>query len=201
MLRLVLRRSHSSYHKSIELRVGLVKTCAAPVDLPSHLIVSQVQISDAKEATMQIVSGLREFYSAELMVNRKVLVLCNLKPSKFRGVKSDGMLLCASKQFDDKTVSVEVLRPSDTAKVGKLVVLRAHDDQYSSEDVDLCTDHDQKYLTIQSLKKTTNLFTQAMLRTLIDSNGHVWHDGKWRWETVDGKPVTVDPVMASGTIS
>ncbi|WP_029166016.1 methionine--tRNA ligase [Aminiphilus circumscriptus] len=42
-----------------------------------------------------IVSGIREFYAPEELVGRKIIVLCNLKPAKLRGVVSNGMLLAA----------------------------------------------------------------------------------------------------------
>lgn len=41
---------------------------------------------------MQIVSGLVKFVPLEEMENRKVVVLCNLKPAKMRGILSSGMV-------------------------------------------------------------------------------------------------------------
>ena len=43
----------------------------------------------------QIVSGIKQHYTAEEMVGKKVMVLVNLKPAKLAGVLSEGMLLCA----------------------------------------------------------------------------------------------------------
>jgi tRNA-binding EMAP/Myf-like protein len=43
-----------------------------------------------------IVSGLVNYVPIEEMQNRMVVVLCNLKPAKMRGVESNGMVLCAS---------------------------------------------------------------------------------------------------------
>ena len=43
-----------------------------------------------------IVSGLVEFCSIEQLLNRNVIVLCNLKPRPLKGILSAGMLLCAS---------------------------------------------------------------------------------------------------------
>ena len=43
----------------------------------------------------QIVSGIKQYYTAEEMVGKKVMVLTNLKPAKLAGVVSEGMLLCA----------------------------------------------------------------------------------------------------------
>ncbi len=59
----------------------------------------------------QIVAGLKAYYTKEEMLNRKVLCLCNLKPAKLRGQKSEGMLLAA----DDEDVGGEtvlLLKPS-----------------------------------------------------------------------------------------
>ena len=43
----------------------------------------------------QIVSGIKQHYTPEQMVGKKVMVLVNLKPAKLAGVLSEGMLLCA----------------------------------------------------------------------------------------------------------
>ena len=41
---------------------------------------------------MQIVSGLVKFVPLDKMENRRVVVLCNLKPAKMRGILSSGMV-------------------------------------------------------------------------------------------------------------
>jgi len=59
----------------------------------------------------QLVAGLKAFYKKEEMIGKKILVLCNLKPAKLRGVMSQGMLLAA----DDEALggnTVALLRPS-----------------------------------------------------------------------------------------
>ena len=56
------------------------------------LLCSQVKIGSQVK---QIVSGIKQHYSAEEMVGKKVMVLVNLKPAKLAGVVSEGMLLCA----------------------------------------------------------------------------------------------------------
>jgi tRNA-binding EMAP/Myf-like protein len=43
-----------------------------------------------------IVSGLVNFVPQSEMLNRMVIVLCNLKPAKMKGIESAGMVLCAS---------------------------------------------------------------------------------------------------------
>ena len=46
------------------------------------------------------------------------MVLCNLKPRNMRGIKSNGMLLCASNDAHD---IVELLMPPGDAKCGERV--------------------------------------------------------------------------------
>ena len=41
---------------------------------------------------LQIVSGLVKFVPLDKMENRRVVVLCNLKPAKMRGILSSGMV-------------------------------------------------------------------------------------------------------------
>ena len=50
-----------------------------------------------------LVSGLANFVPIEEMKDRMVVVLCNLKPAKLKGVESKGMVLCASRD-DPKEV-------------------------------------------------------------------------------------------------
>lgn len=52
--------------------------------------------SGETEGPRTIVSGLVQFCTLEQLLNRNVVVLCNLKPRALKGVLSAGMLLCAS---------------------------------------------------------------------------------------------------------
>lgn len=55
------------------------------------------EIDCGEEQPRQIASGLRQFYpDVSALVNRKVLVLANLKARKLAGFPSNGMVLCAS---------------------------------------------------------------------------------------------------------
>ena len=75
----------------MELRVGIIKECKA-VEKSKKLLCSQVDIGDR---TLQIVSGIRKYYSPEEMVGKRVMAIVNLAPAKLAGVESQGMLLCA----------------------------------------------------------------------------------------------------------
>lgn len=74
--------------------VGEVIKCEE-VPKSKKLLCSQVKVGSQVK---QIVSGIKQYYSAEEMVGKKVMVLLNLKPAKLAGVLSEGMLLCAEDQ-------------------------------------------------------------------------------------------------------
>ena len=57
------------------------------------LYVEQVDVGNG--VTKQIVSGLVDYYSAEDMLGKHIIVINNLKPAKLRGEKSEGMVLAA----------------------------------------------------------------------------------------------------------
>jgi methionyl-tRNA synthetase len=65
----------------------------------------------------EIVAGLRAFYTQEEMLNRRVLLVSNLKPAKLRGIMSQGMLMAA----DDEDIggsTVALLKPSKDVPLG-----------------------------------------------------------------------------------
>lgn len=75
----------------MQFQVGEIIACEE-VKKSKKLLCSQVKVGSEVK---QIVSGIKQHYSAEEMVGKKVMVLVNLKPAKLAGVLSEGMLLCA----------------------------------------------------------------------------------------------------------
>ena len=75
----------------MQFQVGEIIACEE-VPKSKKLLCSQVRIGSQVK---QIVSGIKQYYCAEEMVGKKVMVLVNLKPAKLAGVLSEGMLLCA----------------------------------------------------------------------------------------------------------
>jgi len=62
----------------------------------SHLYVLKVDIGEDKPRA--ICAGLTKFFKPEYLLNRKVLVLTNLKKANLSGVDSEGMVLTAEKR-------------------------------------------------------------------------------------------------------
>lgn len=75
----------------LQFQVGEIIACEE-VKKSKKLLCSQVKIGSSVK---QIVSGIKQHYSAEEMVGKKVMVLVNLKPATLAGIVSEGMLLCA----------------------------------------------------------------------------------------------------------
>ncbi len=75
----------------LQFAVGEIIKCEE-VPKSKKLLCSQVKIGNT---VRQIVSGIKQHYTAEEMVGKKVMVLVNLKPATLAGVVSEGMLLCA----------------------------------------------------------------------------------------------------------
>lgn len=94
--------SYEDFDK-LQFRVGKIISCEE-VKKSKKLLCSQVQIGSQVK---QIVSGIKQHYSAEEMVGKKVMVLVNLKPATLAGVVSEGMLLCA----EDEEGNLALLTP------------------------------------------------------------------------------------------
>ena len=58
------------------------------------LYLEKIDVGEAEPRT--VVSGLVAFVSLEEMQDRSVLLLCNMKPQKMRGIESQAMVLCAT---------------------------------------------------------------------------------------------------------
>ncbi len=77
----------------LRLRAGRILSCERHPEADKLLVV---KVDVGEPEPRQIVAGLAEFFEPEAMVGRTVVVVCNLKPVKLRGVWSNGMLLAAS---------------------------------------------------------------------------------------------------------
>lgn len=96
--------------------MGKILSVEAHPDADS-LFVEQIDVGEA-EGPRTIVSGLRKYLSLEDLEGRRVVILANLKPRNMRGIKSNGMLLCAS---NEEHTIVEPLFPPEGAAVGERV--------------------------------------------------------------------------------
>ncbi|XP_046419265.1 aminoacyl tRNA synthase complex-interacting multifunctional protein 1 [Neodiprion fabricii] len=97
----------------LDFRIGRIVNAKKHPDADT-LYVEEVDVGEEKNRT--VVSGLVKYVPLEELNNKMVVLLCNLKPSKMRGVTSEAMVMCAS--TSDK---VEILVPPLGAVPGDLV--------------------------------------------------------------------------------
>ena len=83
----------------VEMRVGTVIACE-PVK-KSRLLHETIKVGGK---TLSVLSGIANYYTAEEMVGKKVIVVCNLPPREMKGLVSEGMIVCA--QAPDGTLSI-----------------------------------------------------------------------------------------------
>lgn len=119
----------------IDLRVGHILKAIKHPEADS-LFVSTIAMGDPKgtpdtdehegQVVRTVCSGLNGLVPLEEMQGRKVVVVCNLKPVKMRGIKSSAMVLAASPRLkegeaDDHKGPVELINPPEGAQAGERV--------------------------------------------------------------------------------
>ena len=90
--------------KKLQMKVGQIIE-VEKVPNTEKLYRLQVDIGNKK---IQIVTSLVPYYTEEELQDHKIIVLVNLKPMKFRGELSKGMLLCAEKNDESECVLLTV---------------------------------------------------------------------------------------------
>ncbi|XP_032514556.2 tyrosine--tRNA ligase, cytoplasmic [Danaus plexippus] len=152
----------------LDIRVGRVVDVSRHPDADA-LYVEKIDLGEDEPRT--IVSGLVNFVPIEEMQNRDVVVLCNLKPAKMRGVESKGMVLCAS---IDEPKQVEPLVVPKDSKPGDRIVIEGYE---TGEPDDVLNPKKKVWEKLQvDLKTNDDLFA-------------VWQGNKLV-SKVNGNPVT-----------
>lgn len=99
----------------IQLRVARVTACEK-VKKSDKLLQLSLSLGDEQRT---VVSGIALHYTPEEMVGKQVVLVANLKPTKLRGILSQGMILCASDK-EDKVLKLVAVEPGmeDGAYIG-----------------------------------------------------------------------------------
>lgn len=95
----------------VDFRVGFIEKAEKHPNADS-LYVSQINLGEP-EGPRTICSGLVKYVPLEQMQQRYIVCIANLKPVTMRGVKSCGMVLCASNEN-----TVEIINPPEGSKAG-----------------------------------------------------------------------------------
>jgi len=76
----------------IQMRVGQILE-AEKIEGSRKLIKMRIDIGTE---VRQVVAGIAEAYEPASLLNRKVVLVANLKPARLMGVESNGMIVAAS---------------------------------------------------------------------------------------------------------
>ena len=85
------------HFQKIDLRVAEI-VAAEPIKKSKKLLKLTVKAPEKRT----IVAGIAEYYSADELLGKQVLIVANLKPVKIMGVSSQGMVLAARMEEDGK---------------------------------------------------------------------------------------------------
>ena len=80
-----------------DFRVVKVKNCE---EVPKSKKLLKFTLDDGSEKERVILSGIKEYYSAESLIGKTLLALCNLPPRKMMGIDSEGMIISAICEYD-----------------------------------------------------------------------------------------------------
>ncbi|XP_016388708.1 tyrosine--tRNA ligase, cytoplasmic isoform X2 [Sinocyclocheilus rhinocerous] len=106
----------------LDIRVGKVISVEKHPDADS-LCLEKIDVGEEQPRT--VVSGLVAYLSQEQLQDRLVVLLCNLKPQKMRGIESQAMLLCASVEGEPR--KVEPLDPPEGSVPGDRVYVEGYE--------------------------------------------------------------------------
>lgn len=82
----------------LDLRVAEIKN-VEEIEGADKLWKLSLDVGEMGDRT--ICAGLKEFYSKEDLLGKKIIYFSNLKPRKMRGIESQGMLLAASSEVEE----------------------------------------------------------------------------------------------------
>uniref|UniRef100_H3CV18 Tyrosine--tRNA ligase n=1 Tax=Tetraodon nigroviridis TaxID=99883 RepID=H3CV18_TETNG len=116
------RRGPSLVPSRLDIRVGKIISVEKHPDADT-LYLEKIDVGEPEPRT--VVSGLVAYVCQEDLQDRLVLVLCNLKPQKMRGIESQAMLLCAATEGEPR--KVEPLDPPEGSAPGERVFVEGYE--------------------------------------------------------------------------
>ena len=101
--------------EKIDLRIGRIIE-VEEIEGADKLYKLDIDIGEEKPRV--VCAGIKEYYSKEELKDKKIILFVNLAPRKLRGVESQGMVLAAVDEENDKVV---LISPEKDIKVGSWV--------------------------------------------------------------------------------
>ncbi|MDU2375972.1 amino acid--tRNA ligase-related protein, partial [Anaerococcus vaginalis] len=80
-----------------DFRAVKVKNCE---EVPKSKKLLKFTLDDGSEKERVILSGIKDYYSAESLIGKTLLAICNLPPRKMMGIDSEGMIISAICEYN-----------------------------------------------------------------------------------------------------
>jgi methionyl-tRNA synthetase len=94
----------------VDLKVAEIIS-AEKVPKSKKLLKLKVKIGNTER---QVVAGIAQSYEPEILIDKKVVMVANLKPAKLFGIESQGMILA----IEDETGKLNVVEVSSSLNSG-----------------------------------------------------------------------------------
>lgn len=86
-------------------------------DIPNADKLYKLKI-DLGTETRTLVAGLKQNYTKDSLIGKRIIVFTNLEPRKIKGIKSQGMLLAVSNEDHSE---IKLLQPDGAIELGNKV--------------------------------------------------------------------------------
>ncbi len=100
--------------EKLDLRVGKILEIE-DIEGADKLYKLTVDIGDEKRT---VCAGIKKYYSKKELKGKKIILFTNLAPRKLKGIESQGMILAAVNEEEDKVI---LLAPEKDIEVGSKV--------------------------------------------------------------------------------
>ncbi len=97
----------------VQLKVAEIIS-AEKIEKSEKLMKLRVKLENEER---QVIAGIAKHYSPEDLINKRVVIVANLKPAKLMGLESQGMVLAV----DDEDGKVNLLSVDNSVKIGTRV--------------------------------------------------------------------------------
>ncbi|MGF1633351.1 MAG: methionine--tRNA ligase subunit beta [Phycisphaerae bacterium] len=87
----------------LDLRIAKIVGCEPH---PNADRLLKIQLDMGNGQTRQICAGLRQHYQPDDLIGKLVVVVANLAPRTMRGERSEGMMLAARAQGDERVIFI-----------------------------------------------------------------------------------------------
>ena len=105
-----MERTDFADWKKLQLKVGKILEVQR---VPKTDKLYRLRVDVGTDNPMQIVISLVPYYSEQELAGQTIVVLVNLKPARFAGEVSEGMLLCAEEKDGSQCILLTTEKPVD----------------------------------------------------------------------------------------